>query len=114
MTDLSHKPKTNIFVTLAKSLFASRILWSSLGVTAIVLLVGVYVVQMAESTRQGYQLRDLEREVSALDLEHEQLSVELAQKKSLSTVSERMKILGFVPSHDTLYLTTTSSVARSE
>lgn len=114
MTDLSHKPKTNVLVTFAKSLFASRALWSGIGLVAIVLLVGSYVVQMAESTRQGYQLRDLEREISALELEHGQLSIDLAQKKSLSTVSERMQILGFVPSHDTLYLSTTSSVARSE
>lgn len=114
MTDLSHKTKTNVFATLVKSLFASRVLWSSLGVTVIVLFVGVYVVQMAESTQQGYQLRDLEREISALEIKHEQLSIDLAQKKSLSTVSERMQILGFVPSHDTIYLSTTSSVARSE
>ncbi|OGL71241.1 hypothetical protein A3C17_03770 [Candidatus Uhrbacteria bacterium RIFCSPHIGHO2_02_FULL_53_13] len=79
-----------------------------------VLLTGIYVIQMTKSTQQGYQLRDLEREVSALKLEHEQRSVELAEKKSLMTVSDRMQILGFVPSRNTIYLSSTSSVARSE
>jgi cell division protein FtsL len=113
MTDLSHNPSSRLSNVLTRCVKA-RSLWSVLGVLCIMMLTTVYVFQVAEAAEQGYQLRDLEQEVSELQLESEQLSVQIAESKSLSRVSERMQILGFVPAESTIYITGTATFARSE
>ncbi len=113
MTDLSHNPSSRVSIVLTR-LVKARSLWSVLGVICIVLLTTVYVFQMAEAAEQGYQLRDLEQEVNELQLESEQLGVQIAESKSLSHVSERMQILGFVPANGTIYLSGVSTFARSK
>ena len=60
---------------------------------AIVLLVGVYGAN-GRIDAAGVSITRFGARSLGVGAEHEQLSVELAEKKSLSTVSERMKILG--------------------
>ena len=71
-----------------------------------------YVLQMSSVTMQGYAMRDLEVGVEALQLQSEELSVAVAQAKSLEQVAERMQILGFVESDRVVYVTPSSGVAK--
>ncbi|MBI2476939.1 hypothetical protein HYV72_02075 [Candidatus Uhrbacteria bacterium] len=109
MTDVSRR-STSFFQRL-RALYP---LWSVLCVVMIVVSVSLYAVQMTEAAKQGYQLRDLEQEVSVLRLESERLSARIAEGKSLVHVSERMQILGFVPVGKVVYAGGRSSVARSD
>lgn len=92
----------------------SQTFWSAVCFIAVVIVGTLYVLQMASVTKQGYQMRELETSVGALELENELLSVQVSEAKSLSNVSERMQILGFTDTNDTIYLTDLSAVARNQ
>lgn len=74
-------------------------------------LAVAYVLQMSSVTMQGYAMRDLEVGVEALQLQSEELSVAVAEAKSLGVISERMQILGFVEPDHVVYVAPSGGVA---
>ena len=84
--------------------------WNILLVFTILVAGTSYVLQMSSVTSRGYQMRDLEVEVSDLELEAEQLSVKVAETTRLQNVTERMQILGFESSSGVVHITDEHSV----
>lgn len=81
-----------------------------LSLLVVVLGVG-YVLQVSEATQHGYAMRDLEDAVQELEVQQEQLTTTVAKTTSLGNVSERMQMLGFIPSNEVVYLTGGGAVA---
>lgn len=85
--------------------------WNLISLFAIICLGGVHVWQMSSVTQRGFQMRDLEDHVDALQLETEQLQTRIAEASSLAQVSERMQILGFVEPSNIVYVNSLDSLA---
>ncbi len=79
-----------------------------------VLLV-VQIIQVNAATTKGYQMRELENQISELSLLQQNLQLEARKVQSLDHVSHSVKMLGFVESEQPTYLSsTTPSVAMAQ
>lgn len=70
----------------------------------VVLMVGMYIVQVNATISKGYELRDLETQVHELSLMNEKMELETRQSQSLQHVSESIKMLGFVEAETPVYV----------
>ncbi len=74
--------------------------------SSLVLLIGLaYIAQVNHSATQGYRMRHLDNEISALRIQNEQLDYQVAQLQSVQSVTMRLKMLGLVETHKTRYAT---------
>ena len=77
-------------------------------VLAALVAVGIdYVWQISQVSTQGYNLKDLERQVSILEKQNEKLSFEMAELNSMARIESAAKSLGMVKSDSIVYLTQT-------
>lgn len=66
---------------------------------------------MGRIAERGYVVRDLEDRLSALELERELLKADIAERRGLATVHERMQMLGFVDAEQVVYLSGSDALA---
>lgn len=73
------------------------------------------IVQVNAATTKGYQMRELENQISELSLLQQNLQLEARKVQSLEHVSHSVKMLGFVESEMPTYLSSsTPSVAMAQ
>jgi len=78
------------------------------------LLFGVlYVIQMNEVSTKGFDMSDLQRNITQLGYENERLEFEIAQHRSLGSIQKRLEDMDFVRVTDARYVSAVgSAVAR--
>lgn len=64
----------------------------------------VSIVQANRAATQGYRLRDLETSIASLKINNQQLEIKVAELQSVESVSQRLKMLGLVPTETTYYV----------
>lgn len=72
------------------------VLCSSLAVT--------YVVQVNRSATVGYHLRDLDKEISQLELANQQMQTKISEIRSMENVAAKVPMLGMVEAVTPTYL----------
>jgi len=85
---------------------------STLNVIAIALILTMgtlYLVQVNRATTKGYQIRDLEKKIQAIEDSNRKVQLEVAELQSLDSVEERIKELGMVPVSNVKYIKTPGS-----
>lgn len=79
------------------------------------LLLIAQIIQVNAATSKGYQMRELENQISELSLLQQNLQLEARKVQSLDHVSHSVKMLGFVESEQPTYLSSsTPSVAMAQ
>ena len=80
---------------------------------SLVVVVGLsYIAQVNHAATQGYRMRHLENEMTALTIQNEQLDYQVAELQSVESVTTRLKMLGLVETSTTHYASSaTPSVA---
>jgi hypothetical protein len=79
----------------------------SLRLVVMVALIAVslgYIVQISQSAVSGYEIHSLEKEVSVLDHDNEQMEVAIAEFSSLSSINQRLADTHMVPAHKITFL----------
>ncbi len=105
-----------MFSSLARSRSAVASLWHHtvwLNVIVLFLTVGVamlYIVQINHAATKGYRMRDLENEISRLDRENQKLEVAATEARSLSSISQKVHMLGLVKADTPVYRQAPSSL----
>jgi hypothetical protein len=69
-----------------------------------------YLVEVNYIAAKGFQVRDLEKEITLLEEENEKLQVQVVQLKSMTDLSEKVQELGMVPVDKITYFETTGQV----
>jgi cell division protein FtsL len=65
---------------------------------ALILVMGaLYLVQVNRATTKGYQIRDLEKKIQAVEDSNRKIELEVAELQSLDSIEERIDKLGMVP-----------------
>ncbi|MFA4846255.1 MAG: hypothetical protein WC654_06905 [Patescibacteria group bacterium] len=86
---------------------------ASLAVVGLLLIV--QIIQVNAATTKGYQMRELENQISELSLLQQNLQLESRKVQSLDHVSRSIKMLGFIESDMPTYLSSsTPSVAMAQ
>lgn len=79
------------------------------------LLLIAQIIQVNAATSKGYQMRELENQISELSLLQQNLQLESRKVQSLDHVAHSVKMLGFVESEQPTYLSSsTPSVAMAQ
>lgn len=101
---------TNYVDSLALPAWVSgfKIRFGLIGLT--VLLGVIYVGQISVAARSGYQMRDLEGQVSLLEADIQKLEVEIADYSSMSNIEQRLKDSGMVAVGKIKYFNTVDTV----
>ncbi|MBI2475344.1 hypothetical protein HYV69_02870 [Candidatus Uhrbacteria bacterium] len=74
-----------------------------------------YIIQINQSVSKGYQIREIESEISELTLRNQKLEVVTQQAQSLENVERATKMLGLVRAERPTYvLSSTPSYALAE
>lgn len=71
---------------------------------ALFVLAVVYLIQLNVVAAKGFALKTTERRVAELAEQHKKLQVELAQKESLTGLTEGVSALGLVPVKQVEYI----------
>ena len=86
---------------------------ASLAVVCLLLIA--QIIQVNAATTKGYQMRELETQITELSLLQQNLQLQASKVQSLDHVSRSVKMLGFVESEMPTYLSSsTPSVAMAE
>lgn len=86
---------------------------ASLAVVGLLLIA--QIIQVNAATTKGYQMRELENQISELSLLQQNLQLEARKVQSLDHVAYSVKMLGFVESEQPTYLSSsTPSVAMAQ
>ena len=84
-----------------------------LGVFLMVMLVGalsVYLLEVNNIAAKGYEIRDLEKQVTEIQDENEKLSVRVIELKSMDQLNEKVAALDMVPVETMAYYDTLGQV----
>ena len=74
-----------------------------------------YIIQINQTVSKGYQIRELESEISELTLRNQKLEVVTQQAQSLENIERATKMLGLVRAERPTYvLSSTPSYALAE
>lgn len=77
---------------------------------ALVLVIGIlYITQVNRSSTLGYEMRDLERGIEALEVQNAQLEHQIAELQSVDQVTHRLQMLGMVDVSEVSYASSASS-----
>ena len=92
----------------------SATLWINLFLCAATLvLMGAYLMQMAQGTEAGFRVRTLESATEQLRAETEQLSLGVTEVRRMESVMARLHMLGLVKPERMVYVTDTAPIARN-
>ncbi len=69
-----------------------------------VILAGLYIWQINTSATYGYIIRDLEKEIAAIERQNERLEQKVAKLQSVDSVTNRVKMLGLVKIENVKYI----------
>jgi cell division protein FtsL len=64
----------------------------------------LYVLQTNSLSTKGYEIGDLQRQISALQHDNEGVEVDIASYRSMKSIQERLKKLSLVDATDTQYV----------
>lgn len=103
-----HSTKRSSFGTFVDE--STMLLMGIIGALILVLALLILFHENANATK-GYRLRTLEQERSQLLLEHEVLTMKVAQQQSLTELQEDPRITKMVAVKDALYVDGDTSVA---
>ncbi len=79
---------------------ASRVLLSAAAV-----VVGVlYLVETSSVATKGYDINDLQKQISNLKRENQRLELSVAEFRSMASIQERIKTLNLVTANDIVYV----------
>jgi len=70
----------------------------------LIVLCFSYIVQVNRSVTKGYQMRELEAQISDLSLQNQQLEMTTQQAQSLTNVSRAVKMMGLVDAGQPTYI----------
>ena len=76
--------------------------------SVVLVLIGVslgYVLQISRTAVSGYAIHSLEKEVSALNRDNQDLSVKVAEYSSLNSIRQRLSDIRMVPTKNINYIT---------
>ncbi len=72
---------------------------------SVIIALGIgYSVVISNVSTKGYELTDVERQITQLREENQKLRLSVAEFRSLSTVQKRMQALGMVPVDEVTYV----------
>jgi hypothetical protein len=78
-------------------------------------IVIAYIIQVNGDITKGYQIRELETQLSTLSLQNQQLEVIAREAQSLEHVARSVKMMGFVEAEMPTYITSsTPAVALAQ
>lgn len=80
----------------------------------LVIVLGImYILEASAMSTQGFEMGDLQRNISALQHENQNVEVEIANYRSLKSIQERLKRLQLVEATDAEYVNVVgTAVAR--
>ena len=83
-------------------------------VALLIAVFGVlYVMQTSSVSTKGYEINELQREITALERETERLEYEIAAERSMHRIEDRLAKLNLVEAADVEYVTLAgTTVAR--
>ncbi len=91
-------------ITFLDKVFARTALLNIV-IFCMILLTGfAYIAEINSVTAKGYQIRELEEQISELTVHNERMELEVATLQSMQNVNERIRMLGMVPSGGVDYL----------
>ena len=70
----------------------------------VVLFGAGYLMQINAASSKGYQIRDLEREISELKDQGERIELKVAKEQSVQAVETKVKEMGMVPTPSVDYV----------
>ena len=86
--------------------------WFGYCLLACVAIVGaLYIWQVNMSATHGYAVRDMERNITHLEHENEQLQQQVSSLRSVDSVMTRVQMLGLVRVDDVRYVNPDDSMA---
>jgi len=78
----------------------------------LVVIVGIaYVAQVNSSSTRGFEVKDLQKHISTLRVENEQMQYQVDAQESVDHVTKELKMLGLVPVDQVAYASGTSGLA---
>lgn len=77
---------------------------------AIIAFGVAYIWQVNEAATRGFAMRDLEREVKALQQDNDRMQMEVARLRSVASVSNRVQMLGLTKVQNIEYVSGGESV----
>lgn len=102
------KPKININI---KGAIMPGFTSPWLVVALLLLIAGIYVYCINNSATKGYQIRQIESEISGLEKENEQLRIKEAELRSLYRIEQSSKNLNMAAPAEISYIEEKSPVA---
>lgn len=85
----------------------------TLMVSAIVILAGLFIWQVNAAATAGFTMRDLEKDIESISMENKRLEMQVAELRSVESVTKRVKMLGLVEAGTVTYVNGDSAVAVS-
>ena len=79
-------------------------------ITCVICFGTAYFLQINNISSKGYQMRDLEKAITVLEEENNDLALEIINLQSLATIQEKAAGLDLVRVDNVEYLSVTSSV----
>lgn len=101
----AHLPRAKAFAaSISRHVAALNILAFAL----VIAFAALYIVQVNSVVSQGYAARDLETHIEDLTRRNHALELSVSQVRTLDHVEQSVKILGFVPAGQPIYLSSAS------
>lgn len=82
--------------------------WITLMFTALITCVGMYIYQVNAAASKSFELRQLEKQVERLQDTVSSLDYQITELKSIHSLEERVRGLGYVPLNSVRYLSAPS------
>lgn len=74
----------------------------------------VYLISVNALATKGYEIKELERGITAQKKENERLQLQIIEKQSMSSLQKKIAELGFVSSDSVQYITPSAAVAAAK
>ena len=110
---MSYQRRFHYYLDTVRSMFRGGIVlpqWTQgigIRLAVVLVLIGVslgYVVQISQTAVSGYEIHSLEKEVSALNRDTQDLSVKVAEYSSLNSIRQRLSDIRMVPAKNVNYI----------
>ena len=96
MTDVATNNYTRARFSPVEWIQSHLVAFNVVSLAVVLVLLSLYIVQVNRSVTAGYQMRELESQISALTLEQQKLEISVRQSQSLEQVSHAVKMIGLV------------------
>ena len=92
--------------------FSKKNYWTALVSIVLIFAFGVYLFEINNMSTQGYQIRELEKQISELSAENKKMELDLVEYRSMSYLSNKMAELDLVEGAEITYISGGRALAQ--